>query len=183
MVVALVSCNTGVEFRVNPPALQHARAPANAPGIRHVTFAVEDLDYVLARLRAHGAELVDEVEQYENIFRLCYIRGPAGIIIELAEEIGCTTDDRTRDLPQSIVEARPTTQLQREVYEQLERDERNPAHPPGGPLRRRESGERARRESHAKGEDATADIPGSNASRDLDGARAGQARAQPVDVP
>jgi catechol 2,3-dioxygenase-like lactoylglutathione lyase family enzyme len=64
------------------------RAPANAPGIRHITFAVEGLDDVLERLLAHGAELVGELEQYENTYRLCYVRGPAGIIIELAERIG-----------------------------------------------------------------------------------------------
>ena len=63
-------------------------APANALGIRHITFAVDDLDAVLARLRAHGAELVGELEQYKDTLRLCYIRGPAGIIIELAEPIG-----------------------------------------------------------------------------------------------
>jgi catechol 2,3-dioxygenase-like lactoylglutathione lyase family enzyme len=63
-------------------------APANAPGLRHVTFAVEDIDDVVARLQARGAELVGELERYEDIYRLCYIRGPAGIIIELAERIG-----------------------------------------------------------------------------------------------
>ena len=63
-------------------------APANALGIRHVTFAVEGIDDVLHRLRAHGAELVGELEQYGNSYRLCYIRGPEGIIIELAERIG-----------------------------------------------------------------------------------------------
>jgi catechol 2,3-dioxygenase-like lactoylglutathione lyase family enzyme len=63
------------------------RAPANALGIRHVTFAVQGIDDVLDRLRAHGAELVGEVEQYENIYRICYVRGPEGIIVELAEEI------------------------------------------------------------------------------------------------
>jgi catechol 2,3-dioxygenase-like lactoylglutathione lyase family enzyme len=63
-------------------------APANIPGIRHITFAVDDLDDVVARLRARGAELVGEVERYEDIYRLCYIRGPEGIIIELAEQIG-----------------------------------------------------------------------------------------------
>ena len=63
-------------------------APANALGIRHVTFAVEGIDDVLDRLRAHGAELVGGLEQYENSFRLCYVRGPEGIIIELAEQIG-----------------------------------------------------------------------------------------------
>ena len=62
--------------------------PANAPGIRHVTFAVEDLDAVVAALQARGAELVGEVERYEDSYRLCYIRGPEGIIVELAERIG-----------------------------------------------------------------------------------------------
>jgi catechol 2,3-dioxygenase-like lactoylglutathione lyase family enzyme len=63
-------------------------APANAPGIRHVTFAVEDIDDVVARLRARGAQLVGELERFEDSYRLCYIRGPAGIIIELAERVG-----------------------------------------------------------------------------------------------
>jgi len=63
-------------------------APANALGIRHVTFAVEGIDDLLDRLRAHGAELVGELEQYEDSYRLCYVRGPEGIIIELAERIG-----------------------------------------------------------------------------------------------
>jgi catechol 2,3-dioxygenase-like lactoylglutathione lyase family enzyme len=66
----------------------HQRAPANALGIRHVTFAVDDLDAVLARLRARGAELVGELGRYEDIYRLCYVRGPEGIIVELAERIG-----------------------------------------------------------------------------------------------
>lgn len=64
------------------------QAPANIPGIRHITFAVDELDDVLARLQAHGAELVGEVERYEDIYRLCYIRGPEGIIVELAQRIG-----------------------------------------------------------------------------------------------
>ena len=63
-------------------------APANAPGIRHVTFAVDDIDAALAGLRAHGGELVGEVERYKDSYRLCYIRGPEGIIVELAEKIG-----------------------------------------------------------------------------------------------
>jgi catechol 2,3-dioxygenase-like lactoylglutathione lyase family enzyme len=66
----------------------NGHAPANAPGIRHVAFAVDDLDAVVARLRARGAELVGEVESYKDIYRLCYVRGPEGIIIELAEPIG-----------------------------------------------------------------------------------------------
>ena len=63
-------------------------APANAPGIRHVTFAVDDIDAVVASARARGAELVGEVERYGDSYRLCYIRGPEGIIVELAEQIG-----------------------------------------------------------------------------------------------
>ena len=65
---------------------QHA--PANTLGIRHLAFVVEDIDAVVARLRARGAELVGELERYEDIYRLCYVRGPEGIIIELAERIG-----------------------------------------------------------------------------------------------
>ncbi|MGH2870585.1 MAG: VOC family protein, partial [Solirubrobacteraceae bacterium] len=63
-------------------------APANAPGIRHLTFAVDDIDAVVAGLQARGAELVGEIERYEDSYRLCYVRGPEGIIVELAEKIG-----------------------------------------------------------------------------------------------
>ena len=63
-------------------------APANTPGIRHVTFAVDDIDAAVASVRARGGELVGEVENYQDIYRLCYVRGPEGIIVELAEEIG-----------------------------------------------------------------------------------------------
>jgi catechol 2,3-dioxygenase-like lactoylglutathione lyase family enzyme len=62
-------------------------APANAPGLRHVAFAVEDIDAVVAGLRARGAELVGELEHYEDSYRLCYVRGPEGIIVELTEQI------------------------------------------------------------------------------------------------
>ena len=62
-------------------------APANTPGIRHVAFAVDDIDAVVARLRARGVELVGALERYEDSCRLCYVRGPEGIIVELAEEI------------------------------------------------------------------------------------------------
>ncbi|MEV4619215.1 VOC family protein [Asanoa sp. NPDC049573] len=62
-------------------------APANTLGIRRVMFAVDDIDDVVARLRAHGAELVGEVTRYEDIFRLCYVRGPEGIVVGLAEEL------------------------------------------------------------------------------------------------
>lgn len=63
-------------------------APANTPGIRHIAFEVDDIDAVVARLRARGAELVGEVERYRNIYRLGYVRGPEGIIVELAEKLG-----------------------------------------------------------------------------------------------
>jgi catechol 2,3-dioxygenase-like lactoylglutathione lyase family enzyme len=63
-------------------------APANTPGIRHVSFAVDDLDTVVAGALARGAELVGAVERYEDSYRLCYVRGPEGIIVELAQRIG-----------------------------------------------------------------------------------------------
>jgi catechol 2,3-dioxygenase-like lactoylglutathione lyase family enzyme len=63
-------------------------APANTPGLRHLAFAVDDIDAAVARLRVGGAELVGEVENYEDSYRLCYVRGPDGIIVELAEKIG-----------------------------------------------------------------------------------------------
>jgi len=63
-------------------------APVNTLGIRRIMFAVDDIEDVLARLRTHGAELVGEVVQYEDMYRLCYIRGPEGIIIALAEQLG-----------------------------------------------------------------------------------------------
>jgi catechol 2,3-dioxygenase-like lactoylglutathione lyase family enzyme len=62
-------------------------APVNTLGIRRIMFAVDDIDDVLARLRAHGAELVGEVAQYENMYRLCFIRGPEGILVGLAEQL------------------------------------------------------------------------------------------------
>jgi catechol 2,3-dioxygenase-like lactoylglutathione lyase family enzyme len=72
-----------------PPAVR-ARpesAPANTLGIGRIMFAVDDIDEVVARLRGRGAELVGEIVQYEDIFRLCYLRGPEGIVIGLAEQI------------------------------------------------------------------------------------------------
>ncbi len=62
-------------------------APANTLGIRSIMFAVEDIEDVLARLHAHGAELVGELDQYEDTYRLCYVRGPEGIIVALAEQL------------------------------------------------------------------------------------------------
>jgi catechol 2,3-dioxygenase-like lactoylglutathione lyase family enzyme len=76
------------KFHAPPSPGGDRRGPANAPGIRHITFAVDDLDATLARLGSQGAELVGEVERYSDIYRLCYVRGPEGIIVELAERIG-----------------------------------------------------------------------------------------------
>src|SRR6187402_113755 len=74
---------------LTPPAVaDHRNAPVNALGYLRVMFAVDDLDDTLARLREHGAQLVDEVVQYEDVYRLCYLRGPEGILIGLAEQIG-----------------------------------------------------------------------------------------------
>src|SRR4051795_12312779 len=72
-----------------PPAVraEPESAPANALGIRRIMFAVDDIDDVVARLRRHGAELVGEIAQYEDIYRLCFLRGPEGIIIGLAEQL------------------------------------------------------------------------------------------------
>jgi catechol 2,3-dioxygenase-like lactoylglutathione lyase family enzyme len=69
-------------------SVEPTHAPPNALGIRRIMFAVEDIDDVVARLRAHGAELVGELVQYENSYRLCYVRGPEGILVALAEKIG-----------------------------------------------------------------------------------------------
>jgi catechol 2,3-dioxygenase-like lactoylglutathione lyase family enzyme len=63
-------------------------APTNALGIRRIMFTVDDVDDVVARLRTHGAELVGEIAQYEDIYRLCFVRGPEGIIIGLAQRLG-----------------------------------------------------------------------------------------------
>ncbi len=62
-------------------------APANTLGIRRIMFAVDDIEDVLARLRTHGAELVGELAQYEDSYRLCFVRGPEGIIVGLAEQL------------------------------------------------------------------------------------------------
>jgi len=75
-------------FLVPPVIADHMNAPVNALGYLRVMFAVDDIDETLARLRKHGAELVStEVVQYEDSYRLCYIRGPEGLLIGLAEEL------------------------------------------------------------------------------------------------
>jgi catechol 2,3-dioxygenase-like lactoylglutathione lyase family enzyme len=74
---------------LDPPVVaDHRNAPVNALGYLRVMFAVDDIDETLARLRQLGAQLVGEVVQYEQAYRLCYIRGPEGILIGLAEELG-----------------------------------------------------------------------------------------------
>jgi predicted enzyme related to lactoylglutathione lyase len=74
---------------LKPAALgaEPTNAPANTLGIRRIMFAVDDLEEVLTRLRAHCAELLGEVVQYEDKYRLCYVRGPEGIIVALAEQL------------------------------------------------------------------------------------------------
>jgi catechol 2,3-dioxygenase-like lactoylglutathione lyase family enzyme len=74
-------------FLAPPVVADHRSAPVNALGYLRVMFAVDDLDDTLARLGTRGAQLVGEVVQYENVYRLCYIRGPEGILIGLAEEL------------------------------------------------------------------------------------------------
>ena len=75
-------------FITPPTVADHRNAPVNALGYLRVMFAVEDIDEVLDRLRKQGAQLVGDVVQYENSYRLCYIRGPEGLLIGLAEQLG-----------------------------------------------------------------------------------------------
>ena len=74
-------------FLTPPVVADHREAPVNALGYLRVMFTVDALDETLARLRRHGAQLVGEVVQYQEIYRLCYIRGPEGLLIGLAEEL------------------------------------------------------------------------------------------------
>ena len=77
--------------RFHTPAavrLEPEDAPSNALGMRRIMFSVDDVDDTVARLRKHGAELVGEIAQYEDFYRLCFLRGPEGIIIGLAERLG-----------------------------------------------------------------------------------------------
>ncbi|HWL32756.1 MAG TPA: VOC family protein [Gaiellaceae bacterium] len=75
-------------FLTPPPVADHRNAPVNALGYLRVMFAVDDIDDTLDRLRTRGAQLVGEMVQYEDVYRLCYVRGPEGILIGLAEQIG-----------------------------------------------------------------------------------------------
>ena len=74
-------------FLTPPVVADHRNAPVNALGYLRVMFAVDDIDETIARLRKLGAQLVGDVVQYEDAYRLCYIRGPEGILISLAEEL------------------------------------------------------------------------------------------------
>ncbi len=78
-------------FLTPPVVADHRNAPVNALGYLRVMFAVDDLDETLSRLYKQGAQLVGEVVQYEDMYRLCYIRGPEGILIGLAEQLGQQT--------------------------------------------------------------------------------------------
>jgi catechol 2,3-dioxygenase-like lactoylglutathione lyase family enzyme len=75
-------------FLTPPVVADHRNAPVNALGYLRVMFTVEDIDDTLARLRERGAQLVGEVVQYKDAYRLCYIRGPEGLLIGLAQELG-----------------------------------------------------------------------------------------------
>ena len=75
------------KFHAPSSASGEQQATANVPGIRHLTFAVDDIEAVLARLHTCGGELMGELAHYQDIYRLCYVRGPAGIIVELAERV------------------------------------------------------------------------------------------------
>jgi len=75
-------------FLAPPVVADHRNAPVNALGYLRVMFAVDDIDETLVRLSKHGAQLVGELMQYEDSYKLCYIRGPEGLLIGLAEELG-----------------------------------------------------------------------------------------------
>jgi len=77
-----------LRFLTPPVVADHRNAPVNALGYLRIMFAVDDVDDTLARLRKHGAELVGELVQYEDVYRLCYIRGPEGLLIGLAQALG-----------------------------------------------------------------------------------------------
>jgi catechol 2,3-dioxygenase-like lactoylglutathione lyase family enzyme len=77
-----------IKFHSPPAEGDTGRAAANAHGLRHLAFAVDDIDAVVAGLQARGTELVGEVVRYEDSYKLCYVRGPEGIIVELVQQIG-----------------------------------------------------------------------------------------------
>jgi catechol 2,3-dioxygenase-like lactoylglutathione lyase family enzyme len=75
------------KFLSPPSPDSHSQAPSNAPGLRHISFVVDDINAAVSGLQARGTELVGEVENYNGTYLLCYVRGPEGIIVELAEKI------------------------------------------------------------------------------------------------
>lgn len=91
-----------------PPAVraEPEDAPANALGIRRLMFAVDDIDDVVARLRGHGAELLDGIARYADAYRLCFLRGPEGIIVGLAEALG-QPSPADRRVPPGVDRASP----------------------------------------------------------------------------
>ena len=76
-----------IRFHTPTATTAEPNAPVNTLGIRRIMFAVDDIDDVVARLRGHGAELLGEIAQYEDVYRLCFVRGPEGIIVGLAEKL------------------------------------------------------------------------------------------------
>jgi len=85
-------------FLTPPVVTDHRSAPVNALGYLRVMFAVDDIDETLERLRKHGAQLVGEVVQYKDTYRLCYIRGPERLLIGLAQELGRVQYGRDRQI-------------------------------------------------------------------------------------
>jgi catechol 2,3-dioxygenase-like lactoylglutathione lyase family enzyme len=76
-----------IEFRSPPSPAVDPRQPANVPGLRHLCFEVDDIEDTVERLRGQGGELLGEIVDFGNVYRLGYLRGPAGVIIELAEKL------------------------------------------------------------------------------------------------
>ncbi|WP_228411636.1 VOC family protein [Chryseobacterium sp.] len=89
------------QFITPPVVSDHRTAPVNALGYLRVMFRVDHLDELLPRLLKHGAEMVGEVVNYENIYRLCYIRGPEGLLIGLAEQLGTKTQQDVLENPEN----------------------------------------------------------------------------------
>jgi catechol 2,3-dioxygenase-like lactoylglutathione lyase family enzyme len=96
-----------IKFHSPPAVSAEPNAPPNTLGIRRIMFAVEDIEDVLARLQAHGAKLVGEVVQYEDKYLLCYVRGPEGIIVALAEQLTSSGRAHRRSMPSRRKSARP----------------------------------------------------------------------------
>jgi catechol 2,3-dioxygenase-like lactoylglutathione lyase family enzyme len=104
-------------FIAPPVVADHRNAPVNALGYLRVMFAVDDLDETLIRLRDHGAQLVDEVVEYEDVYRLCYIRGPEGILIGLAEQIEAN-EEATHE-SQATTQARAQDDAENETEKEI----------------------------------------------------------------